>query len=284
MKKISYLIVSLLLTFKLSSQDFSLTIIAEDYDCNIDSVIIGYDKNATDSVDIVFGETNIIDLPLDSLLDIRIVDGDRTPEVTGEKGSFNLKKQIKYRNCWENEFSNLLFKLDVYCKHRPFKIYFDNLISQTSCVNNIFITDWFPGGWFDAIYGNEEVLAPILLSDTLEIFYNTPPYSFNHENDTIKALFVSVGIHDIGYYVSVKKSLHKQNIKVYPNPFSEFLIIELYQFDKAILQIFDSKGQMIINEYINNSKTLMTKKLTKGIYLYKLYYENEIITGKMIKI
>ncbi|MGM0479455.1 MAG: hypothetical protein ACQERC_09540 [Bacteroidota bacterium] len=60
------------LTSMLSQEEFSFQLNFEDAEGNKDSVIVGYDENATDGIDVLFGEQNIISQPWDSVLDVRL--------------------------------------------------------------------------------------------------------------------------------------------------------------------------------------------------------------------
>lgn len=88
----------LILSNIMNGQEFIFEMYFEDAIGNKDTLVIGYDINATDSIDSVFGEKNIISVPLDSLFDVRMTDvwlkKSSAPIPSQEYGSFHTKKQI----------------------------------------------------------------------------------------------------------------------------------------------------------------------------------------------
>jgi hypothetical protein len=72
MNKIVFISALLILSLNVAPQDFSFKMTFIDAVGNTDTIVVGYDTDATDSVDVGFGELNIIDIPWDSLFDVRI--------------------------------------------------------------------------------------------------------------------------------------------------------------------------------------------------------------------
>jgi len=72
MKKIYSLLLILALSQIVFGQEFSFQMYFQDSAGNKDTLTIGYDVNATDSIDAIFGETNIISTPLSPGLDVRV--------------------------------------------------------------------------------------------------------------------------------------------------------------------------------------------------------------------
>ena len=67
---------SLLLFFCLlvgtHAQEFAFELIFEDNAGNLDTLMLGYDSLATDSVDAAFGEANVVNEPFKPGLDVRV--------------------------------------------------------------------------------------------------------------------------------------------------------------------------------------------------------------------
>lgn len=78
MKKL-LLILFLIPIYTMAQEEFSFELYFEDALGNKDTVILGYDPNATDVIDITFGEVNILSQPWGSNFDVRI--GDRSYET-----------------------------------------------------------------------------------------------------------------------------------------------------------------------------------------------------------
>jgi hypothetical protein len=93
------------------------------------------------------------------------------------------------------------------------------------------------------------------------------------------------------YYIIEKKSSvgvneekNNNEIKVYPNPFTDKIIIE----SKAILngknyQIFDMMGKLVINDTFNENNEISTICLNKGIYHLQFTDGHFTKTIKLIK-
>jgi hypothetical protein len=77
------------------------------------------------------------------------------------------------------------------------------------------------------------------------------------------------------------------NLKVYPNPTTDFLILETGQFDLKEIQyqILDLKGSVLENNsFINTMERLDFSSYTNGIYFIIIKQENQIIKSfKIIK-
>ncbi len=73
-------------------------------------------------------------------------------------------------------------------------------------------------------------------------------------------------------------------IKIYPNPFADYLVIFTEKKIKSI-SIFDVSGKNLLNKKINNYKlNLNVEQLTKGVYVAKVQIENgKTVIKKIIK-
>ncbi|WP_374331056.1 T9SS type A sorting domain-containing protein [Soonwooa sp.] len=79
------------------------------------------------------------------------------------------------------------------------------------------------------------------------------------------------------------KDVAQTKVTIYPNPTSDFINIKLEEKENLNqLEIFDLSGKLI-KTYENPTKSISVKDLSKGSYLIKLYFGNQIITQKIIK-
>ncbi|MEJ2627813.1 MAG: T9SS type A sorting domain-containing protein [bacterium] len=69
----------------------------------------------------------------------------------------------------------------------------------------------------------------------------------------------------------------RKEIKIFPNPFNS--AIEIITPDKALINIYDSRGRLI--ERIKNQKWIPKSTLCSGIYFINIKYSNEVITRKV---
>jgi hypothetical protein len=75
----------------------------------------------------------------------------------------------------------------------------------------------------------------------------------------------------------------KLPIKIYPNPVSDYLVIESEEnIEKANLYIYDMKGTLVVNSLFNKTFTLDVSSLPKGTYLVKIVGKGTLATQKVI--
>ena len=80
-------------------------------------------------------------------------------------------------------------------------------------------------------------------------------------------------------------SINNYNINIYPNPVKDILNIELENNSKAMYQIFDITGKIIVEDEIRkgeNQKSIQLSNLSSGIYNLRLTIDNNIINHKLI--
>jgi hypothetical protein len=88
--------------------------------------------------------------------------------------------------------------------------------------------------------------------------------------------------------VDVNEILHKPQLKIYPNPFTEFVSIEFINpVNHFAIEIFDVTGRKIKTVQGKNENILSVdlKNLNEGIYLINVFSEEEkIYSGKLLRI
>lgn len=77
----------------------------------------------------------------------------------------------------------------------------------------------------------------------------------------------------------------KEDIFLYPNPVNDFATVSFSgSFDKGIFQVYTILGQKIIEQTITKtSPSVSLKALQSGVYIYKMDYNGNTKTGKLIK-
>jgi len=81
---------------------------------------------------------------------------------------------------------------------------------------------------------------------------------------------------------TVPDAISETDLNIYPNPASDFLLIDLNDHDPPLsIQIINTNGK-IINTY--NDTTIDIQTLPKGIYIIQLKFQKETITQKIVKI
>lgn len=74
-------------------------------------------------------------------------------------------------------------------------------------------------------------------------------------------------------------------IKIYPNPFCDFITIEYPTSEAAVLEILSAHGKLVFKKELNNSGStkINLSLLPAGLYLVKLKTGNKTLTEKMLK-
>ena len=234
----------------LSQPEFSFDLYFEDALGNRDTITLGYDPQATDGIDELFGEENIISHPWNNDLDVRIALGNFPPyggSVPVFVASQQTKKQISFPYCESNYYNSYKFVIQMKNAVFPVKLTWYTERLNSLCTASNFVTDWFPGCWFDCqIMGNEQEPWFFLNSDSLILEYTSLVNSYN--NDTTNLLFVSLsnGNEEIGSHLEL---INNQGMKVVPNPFENSILINSQENIKKI-EILSLNGNLIKRFYL----------------------------------
>ncbi len=99
--------------------------------------------------------------------------------------------------------------------------------------------------------------------------------------------FYSKGDETCGTMDSLTSNPHitaKIDFDIFPNPARDYLQIRKNNFDNSIIELYDETGRLIskymINERLNQ---LDISCLQQGVYILILYYNNTLLTRKIIK-
>ena len=149
MKKIILVIFVLIIqlfTSLIYCQEFEFKFYFEDSQGNHDTLTIGYDIDASDSIDTEFNEENIILKPLNPVFDVRISD-EWSSRRNNKEGTFHTKKQIlAKRDCYEMYPIN---NIDILTNNWPVKIFWDSTLFFDECIDGSLFTSFTPGRWWD---------------------------------------------------------------------------------------------------------------------------------------
>lgn len=279
MKPIIFL-VALIATFSSYAQEFSFELYFEDAVGNKDTLILGYDPMATDSIDVVFGETNIISDPWDSLFDVRITDkffirGDSESDTA----TFHTKKQIVNYSC--NTRPHTLSAIDIKAKYWPVTASWNSVLFQDSCLNGSIFTSFHPGGWWDV--GSPSDLALVILGQQSQATFSSQirlsvgghlndNYAYvSEEGDTISIFWQAFGDSNLVRVAINEKE--REAIKIYPNPVSDFLNIQCDNVGRIDrIRIFNSLGGLMRIEPGANRIDL--RNLPNGMYVVQVLFSN----------
>ena len=271
MKKLIFILICL--ASKLSfSQTFSFEMYFEDATGQKDTLTFGYDATATDSIDASFQEVNIISQSWSNQFEARICVF-QTPYFSGEEFDTasvvgHLKKQIKKEDCLDQSLYVSLIQLNnaVY----PISISWDHSLFTDQCRSNSIITDWHPGGWFDAIIGNNPEY-PTILKDLDSAFYtHTSTHHIDNNQDTTDVLFFALGnINQV--FVELKEL--EEDMSIYPNPTTGLINLNLNGNQQIqTVNLFDVHGQHFNTSVISNEIDL--SEFSSGIYFMEVQFDS----------
>ncbi len=73
-------------------------------------------------------------------------------------------------------------------------------------------------------------------------------------------------------------------IKIYPNPTSEFIMVDLSsRTQSALIELFDMQGRKLMLKEISGNEKVSLEGLKSGMYLYKLNVNGKVQNGKLVK-
>ena len=273
-----------------NGQEFSFSMYFEDAAGNKDTLVLGYDLNATDSIDNLFGEINIISQPLNNDFDVRVTDElwkrNYNPPLTP---TYHTKKQIIRHPCYPVGFGYPVMSIDFKCTHWPVTVSWDSTLFADSCRTQSLFTSQHPGGWWDGMTMFSDLFRVVLNEDSDVTF------TCNHEvgevsewtsymndyGDTISVFWVGLGYNLLSTDIDENE---KQSIDYYFNIVSNSLTIKLDNENKWIerIQLSDLSGKTIQTTVMTHDIDI--SKLNKGLYLCRFTTnDKETETFKFIK-
>lgn len=280
--------------------EFEFQLYFEDAAGNKDTVTLGYDALATDSIDAAFGEVNILNQPWGNGLDVRI--GNLTymtmPQAGGPcynywpivwdnpNNSFLTKKQILSNSyCYNNEHRSDTISIQFTTNNLPIKITWDEDIFTDICNR---LTAFYGGQlWSSSDLTNGRGLAGLgnigirvereLGTDTLNVAYMSKLFPIPTNilgADTIAFLqFV--------FERSATSSISEvfaESFHLYPNPFNDYLILQNIseQISQNIqVELYTLNGQLILRKTVlDDLMPINTENLERGLYYLKIFHTN----------
>ncbi len=167
--------------------------------------------------------------------------------------------------------------------HLAKKIEFDNVVDSTILHNGE--VDFMSIDVYDSM----NVLIYHYLSSSPEhvvLNFTTPLAAYITIDDSANTAFVLDNILvDFGKATSLNAyETFLEKIKIFPNPISNHLIIEIASNKMTTVVLYDIYGKQIFQQVFTNRTSINTEGLADGIYFYQLRDSKGIITtGKVIK-
>jgi hypothetical protein len=250
------------------AQQFSFQMKFVDAIGNKDSITLGYDINATDSLDPVFEEINIISNPYTSALNVR------AGNVWFQKNSFRLfgqtafetKTQIVPNTCGSGNFWSIfpVAEINIVSPHFPIKAYWNHSTFNNPCLNGSVFTSVHPGGWWDTGGFRDE-----LKSTDSATFYQNQYYYMNGP-DTVNVYWVALTDSTLLSLGVKELNTNLNTVSIFPNPSSETVSIKSNSIFGEITQVefINLVGQTV--KISNNSRNISISELSNGLYFVKV--------------
>ncbi|MEI6297254.1 MAG: T9SS type A sorting domain-containing protein [bacterium] len=268
MKKILLLTLSIGLMTICKAQQFSFILKFIDAVGNTDSITLGYDLTATDTLDLSFGETNIISTPYTSGLDVRA--GNVWFQQNSFPGfgqiPFETKKQIVPNTCGSGNFWLIfpVIEINIVSHYFPVKAYWNKILFNDSCKNGSVFTSVHPGGWWDT--GGFRIV--LNLEDSTTFYQNQ--YYYLSGTDTVNVYWAAFSDSTLLAVAVNELEIEKYLLKIFPNPTSDFATISVSKTFGEInrVELLNSVGQLTYcSKQLNN---IDIKGLPKGLYFIKV--------------
>ena len=265
---ITFLLFIILYTVK-AQEEFSFQLVFVDAMSNSDTLILGYDPNASDSIDPDFGENNIENENWSKNFEVRITNAMKTRSIydTIFNPSIQCKKQIVNHHCNEAiHYASSEIFIDVKCKYWPIIIMWDSLDFSDYCNKNsaIGFSELADMGY--SFSKNSHLNTNDFLLDRLSDFYLTL------NGDTIYSSFW-LDFADSTMKAEVPK-IDNYNFEIFPNPISDFINISIPEDmsqEKIFVDVFNSSGILTNQIRLNFSNKIDMRKQLSGIYYLKIY-------------
>jgi hypothetical protein len=225
---------------------------AIDSENNIDSVFFGYDKSATNDIDTLLGEKNIINQPFKELIELRSIQRKYEDQLCNEGGysfnsEFNFDSKINFRSIL---YPPNLFEFIVKGKNYPIKIYAD--------FKEMFDSTYY-GGYSKIFLFDSLCNTPIVISAN---FSDTLLFSVENERQYLIKINLDY-IHD-GISKLVDES---DDYKVFPTLVTGKLLVESKNnYENTSIEIYNSIGVKVLTDKFFGNKSIDLTELKKGIY------------------
>ena len=283
MKKLLQTILSVILLSSIcTAQQFSFQMFFSDAIGNKDTITLGYDLNATDSIDLAFGEVNIISTPLDTNLDVRITN---TWWDSSSPISFHTKKQIIYNYC--NSFSIGLQPINIFTHHWPVTATWNNTLFNDSCRYGSVFTSINPGGWWDTGSPSDLWRKDLFFGSTATFTTNFEDGYFgyiNNSGDSIPVFWQAFA--DSAFLTASIPTVpnKSQKLLLYPNPTENKInLVTPKEFGSInSVEIYSSIGKLIYT--YSKTTSLDLSLLESGIYFISaINSNNEKLTTVVLR-
>ena len=293
--KIQTLILTLIqfIAAPIVAQEFYTTIIAESNN-GLDSIIIGYDISASIGIDSQFGEIDISNTSFNPVFEIRVGQIDLNDLNCDMNTMFSSPDLVSYmseidivpRDCegWDEAVTiNGLAPIStLYIRNKdlPVKLNWDSSIFTNECLESSLITDWHPGGWFDASCDGVSIPPLNLMNQDSVIIINPSGISLVDLNgDTLSMFHILLG--GINQLNKVEEWTLEEQVKIYPNPTKRYVTIETKYNELRTVKNYNSNGKLL--EETMSNLIIDMEGYPSGVYYLRINLGGNYLTKKIKK-
>lgn len=287
--KLKTLIILLFFSTHSYSQEFSFSLYFIDAIGNADTVTVGYDSQASDTIDAFFQETNIASQVWNTTFEVRL--SNKFKSQRSSQSLFNSKKQIVKKKC-RHSASNLIYKslqLDIKADHWPVTVRWDSTLFVDSCNQASFITSIAPG---NEDIGSISNMGRISLAkrDSITFTKNYNQFSFGGMHSYLSSSQDSISVYHLAFgdssllSVNLNELKNRLNFEIYPNPISTYLKIKSNESIEQI-EVYNLLGEKV-KQYrflALGERALNLQELENGLYFIKAKVGEVWVTEKLIK-
>lgn len=285
MMKLYFLLISICPLVLFAQEEFSFELYFEDALGNKDTLILGYDPNATDSIDTAFGEVNILNQPWDNVFEVRT--GEAKPNWSSSSSAYESKKQVIDKTC--------IFDFDIFINmvavNYPVVIRWDTtLFVNDSCRLASILsgvnypqTDVFeaPSIYLSNRYRTLGDNADSLIIDPSQ--WNQSLNTYNNGSVDLSVLWLSFANPE-EVSASIKESSSTGYFHLFPNPGSGIINIDFIRRDKEgiLIKVFDLSGSLILTKPLIYSNELDLSHLENGTYILTIKCEDSYVSERVV--
>lgn len=271
------LVLGTLLNTKLFAQEFSFPIYFQDALGNRDTVILGFDANATDSVNGSFGEINRISSPWNPNLDVRVTNEYSSRFMNSTPGSYHLKKAIDLKNCYDAVTKKN--SLEIVSSNWPITASWDSTLFIGACKEGSFFTSIHPGAWWDATTGESD-LGRVLFSQSSSVTFTRnfgnsidQMSSYLSGNDSVSVFWYGLGDSSL-IVTGIEQTYNGRDLTIYPNPSKGEIALTFPLTNESLnVQVIDLTGKTLSSMTTSpsiNSCQLDLSAFKDGFYMIRV--------------
>ncbi|HTA63329.1 MAG TPA: T9SS type A sorting domain-containing protein, partial [Bacteroidia bacterium] len=153
-------------------------------------------------------------------------------------------------------------------------------LTDTVCVglNTYTLTGGLPtGGTYYGLGVNDTIYKTDSLAAGTYVISYTYSDSLRCSNTATHSVMLQACLNNIDLV-----SANNSSLQVYPNPSSGNFTVETNIAEKQTLQMFDSRGQLVLSKTINNKTSIDVSSLSDGVYSISIISYTGVINKRVI--